>query len=285
MSDDDLMMFHPGSLSSPACAALDESWYCSDPIPALLVEDEGDDISSISSDGADGEGVDPSKTDKPRSIFPSYWKTTPSSPLQRSASPKCVRSLPAIDPLEHFGLKQLPSQEEEEEEDSINTYERTLRQCETQMKHVVIRKPSRPYESRPLWMGWFTQSAPSLSRASFNGGFLFSSRPTHSESALHVRTCKSALRQGKFSGKKNYKQHQHRVGFDPTIRVHPFERPVESWAPDGWSNWFGSWRWILLFVATTLPLDSLATLIACSMLLYATGGYVNDRHTYQCIIL
>jgi hypothetical protein len=152
--------------------------------------------------------------------------------LERSTSPKCVR----LDPYSHFGLEQ-----EKLDEGSINTYERTLRQCE-----VRVEQRQRPYrhESRPLWMGWFTSSAPSLRMA---GGMSFGRRPTQSqsESTLHVGPLKSVLRRGRFSngGVDPCPQEQQRrrtVNFNSIIQVHPFERPVESWAPDGWSSWFGS---------------------------------------------
>jgi hypothetical protein len=227
-------------------SSLDKLLSNDDTIPALLAttNDDGEDVSSISTTDGDHyeqkqeQPSSSSSSKKPRSIFKTYWKNTPESgnlppmpmPMPRSiahkrtSSPKSVR----MDPCSHFGIDQ-----EEDKDDSVNTYERTLRQCE-----VRVVQSRRPYESRPLWMGWFTHSAPSLRMAV---GMPFGRRATLSESTLHVEPPKSILRKGRFSSTDPRPQQQRRrsVDFNPTIQVHPFERPVESWAPDGWSSWFG----------------------------------------------
>ena len=199
------------------------------PIEELLAtNDLEQDFSSLSSDDENDDTTPPQQQDsRPRSIFQSYWKNdgTPDKPIriQRSPSPKCVLR----DPYRELGLLD----DEEEEEHLINTYERTLRHIEV----VDTTYRRRPYQSRPLWMEWFANSAPSL-RLSLNNNAFF--RQTKSDTALHQTTAKSALRKGRFGGGKPSTRACGHVKFQPVVHVHPFEPPVESWAPDGWSNWF-----------------------------------------------
>jgi hypothetical protein len=122
--------------------------------------------------------------------------------------------------------------EQDDEDQSMNTYERTLKSCE-----VIVVKKRSPYESLPLWMGWFTASAPSLMG---NRGLSISdcARASKSDSALHKPPLKSLLRAGRFSGHHPPTAASHHVHFRPVVQMYLFEPPQESWAPEGWSSWF-----------------------------------------------
>jgi hypothetical protein len=174
-----------------------------------------------------------------RSIFSKHWKATnPSSPygqsdptVQRSKSPKCVLRHP------HFGLYG-QHETKEDEEVSVNMYERSLENCETsrRVREERDRKHWRPYESRPL-ASWFS----SLPTLVLSESLL--PRSTQSDIALHKnRLLKPVLRKGRFSGTKTTIDESNKnshVSFESVIQVHSFERPMDQWAERGWSSWFG----------------------------------------------
>lgn len=171
-----------------------------------------------------------------------------------------------IDPYEHFGLVE-DCGEERVAEDSINTYERMLQ------KHEISahRNPGssvnpNPFESRPLWLSALfgtdsrqrsLASAPSLRRLETPGDRQ-GQRGTLSDTALLKTPKKSCLRRGRYSCgstlpdssraatvEHESKQKQREpadhaeVSFQPKIEIYFFHPPVESWAPKGWSKWFG----------------------------------------------
>lgn len=152
---------------------------------------------------------------------------------QRSKSPKCVLYHP------HFQLYAHVHVAETKTSGSVNTYESKLTSCETtrQEKEEKARKRWFPYENRPL-ASWLA-SAPSL--PSISGAF--APRHTQSDSALLAQNQrpKPVLRKGRFSldGIKDKTCKTNHVSFEPKIQVHSFEPPLDNWAPQGWSDWFG----------------------------------------------
>lgn len=219
-------------------------------------DDENDSLdSSVSSLSQEDEDESPlSVPSKPRSIFGNYWKAGGECPPKkiipptRSVSPMCVMADPYYQPpyssptldmlLSGHGVEQ-----QNEDDDSMNTYERTLKSCEVLPNWRL--PTTSPYENAPLWMSWFTKrnaSAPTLGLRGL-GGPLTRSRYVQSDSALHTTPLKSALRQGRFSGgvaKTSTTSLRNHVHFQPRIQVCSYQPPVESWAAEGWSQWFGS---------------------------------------------
>jgi len=216
---------------------------------------------------------------KPRSIFGSYWKTTSSpgddSPLSssrrrakivippsRALSPTSVlpttprnwQDHPFMPAYMHEGY----GDDEDEDEFSANTYEKTLKDCE-QLPTPPRLQSRSPYENPPLssWTSWFSgyQSDSCLLRAvaatssSWGRGDL--GRQVQSDSALLARPKASLLRQGRFSSmspnslpspprtKRSDVHPDHHVRFQAKIEVCEYHPPTESWAAEGWSLWFG----------------------------------------------
>jgi len=250
-------------LSHQIDASSDENFYVPPPPTHLEIqpktcdEDENDSqVSSISSISEDESAESPRLSSpgctKPRSIFDSYWKAEGETSGKQLCPPRSRSPMSVIvDPFSHqhaysatMELLQLEQAFREEcEADSINTYERTLKNCEVtpdwRKKHPFVS----PYMNPPLWMSWFTKnnaSAPSLRASGLYrmGAPLSQRRQVQSDSALHTTSLRSALRQGRFSLNKpatNARQ----VHFQPRIQVCSYQPPVESWAAEGWSQWFG----------------------------------------------
>mmetsp|Transcript_101485 Transcript_101485/g.293629 ORF Transcript_101485/g.293629 Transcript_101485/m.293629 type:complete len:277 (+) Transcript_101485:260-1090(+) len=201
---------------------------------------------------------------KPRSIFTNYWKTEGECPPKqllppRSMSPKCV----TMDPYSHQfyspTMEELLVQQALEEDDDLNTYERTLKDCEEErmMNWRKLNPLASPYENPPLWLSWFSTKTRNHSTRSLPvndltrmGGALTRSRQIQSDSALHTKPPASVLRQGRFS--QNNQQRatcctsnaaattSRHVHFQAQIKIHSYQPPMESWASEGWSEWFGS---------------------------------------------
>lgn len=216
-----------------------------------------------------------------RSIFADYWKTgpRPDSPLSRfPASPKHVMeevkplSLTRrriihntytynfdknANPFRFFGIEEdegrltstdLSTDDDENDCDSLNSYERHLQKSEVGVASEV-KHPRRSLTS------------PSLSRSMATMTLEGSRRKTQSDTALFVKAKKkpSCLRKSRFSfdsdsiesdsnrgvsynmGATNGERRPS-VSFEPMIKVHEFQEPVERWASNGWSNWFGTWQ-------------------------------------------
>lgn len=203
----------------------------------------------------------------PRSIFASYWETKgeggPTSPVcqkkhmvfppTRAVSPVSVMARNTTLGME--GILDLQrALQEDEEDDLLNTYERTLKDCE-----APRRKSLYPYQNAPLWMSWFShRSEPSLRPSLWSlgvapgggGAGLHRSRQGQSDSALLCATppLVSALRRGRFSSTKGVQVHNIRastppsgqhVRFQPRIEVRAYQPPMESWSAEGWSQLFG----------------------------------------------
>jgi hypothetical protein len=206
-------------------------------VPISIVSNESaiedDDMSSLSSD----EEPEMASPENPRSLFSNYWEKQGEAPsrklfLTRSPSPRCVMNH-TPDPYEHFGIV-------EEEEYSMNTYERLISHYE----EVSKSSRRRPYETRPLWASWFSSSTPALPTTRCSGGLLASvTSRFQSEPTLRSKPLPSVLREGRFSkGVPAFKgsvSHNRRVRFQAKIMVLSYQPPAESWAADGWSSRFG----------------------------------------------
>lgn len=219
-------------------------------------------VSSLSED--DSSRLTSPQSSKPRAIFDRYWKaegTTPSRKLcpPRSSSPMCVMAdpysyrppYPYDSEMALLWLEEEANSRPENDADSLNTYERTLNNCEVLPHWRVQQRMFSPYMNAPLWLSWFGKtnaSAPTLHR----GGNLSLARQVQSDSALHVKPLRSVLRQGRFSQKTTTAtssstntttkttNNAHHVHFQPRIQVCSYELPLENWAEQGWSQWFGS---------------------------------------------
>lgn len=142
---------------------------------------------------------------RPRSIFGGYWKNHEPIALQHKNHPTS-RSLPADWKLQ---------QEEESDQDTVEMYERTLKQKEG----VTPKRQLFP-----------NRSTPSL-RKSYGEAYL---RMANSSSQLNPRIkTKSCLRQ---KGKGSSGQH---VSFATKVKVMEYKIPKENRvAQEGWSKYF-----------------------------------------------
>ena len=200
-------------------------------------------------------------------------------PPTRALSPKSVMASNNPSMAHHqfkelqllFGLLEMPMDENDANDDdlTINTYERVLKDCEQSLPPppTLPQHASRlsPYYSHnpPLWTSWFLgnyhrHSEPSLRTQQHSQGRTISrSRQTQSDSALLPTPMGSALRTGRFSHSRStttpptasinptpcpkeaiIRERRH-VRFQARIQVHSYQVPVESWAAEGWSQWFG----------------------------------------------
>eukprot|EP00539_Tryblionella_compressa_P006824 CAMPEP_0178756438 /NCGR_PEP_ID=MMETSP0744-20121128/13275_1 /TAXON_ID=913974 /ORGANISM="Nitzschia punctata, Strain CCMP561" /LENGTH=258 /DNA_ID=CAMNT_0020410581 /DNA_START=47 /DNA_END=820 /DNA_ORIENTATION=+ len=224
--------------------------------------DEESVISTISNDEDSEENSQEQRIvdSVPRSIFSNYWKVDPkaaaatavSADHHHQTSIRANMTVATPDPYKYFGI-QHPNEVEEEkvEEDSVNTYERMLKQYEQQHQQCSTNSSStrRPYESRPLWMSFFGgncySSEPQLQLQSSHihktGAIIGTRRNVQSDTALLKTPQKSCLRRGRFSASSCQQDDDasshNKVSFQPKIQVHVFQPPVEKWAPSGWSDW------------------------------------------------
>ena len=183
-----------------------------------------------------------------------------------------------VDPYEHFGIAQDYYGDEDEEEEkgqpvqesdsSLNTYERMISGTESTMRNTAVNKKNKPSNVFDVWMSFFTNnngfaattaavahtrhSAPSLRDLDRQSN---KNRNIQSDPALIKSPSKSCLRRGRFSsvvkcpvdndapGDDNESSSGHSdrtvVQFETKVEVFEFQRPVESWAENGWSSWFG----------------------------------------------
>jgi hypothetical protein len=225
----------------------------------------------------------PQSPRRPRSIFGSYWQAeggdSPATrtkmvvPPSRALSPKSVMAPPNSSAMYDFkdllryGLD-IPTEEDGHDDDmSVNTYERMLKDCEQPAAPPLLSSARllSPYHNEPLWTSWFggtyhRHSEPSL-RHYPQGRRISRSRQTQSDSALLPSPMGSALRRGRFSSSSHMgetpasttsttttpcpqkdaaaPQPRRQVRFQARIQVHSYQPPVESWAAEGWSQWFG----------------------------------------------
>jgi hypothetical protein len=226
-------------------------------------EDDDSIVSTISNDDNDLE--EDSKiqmvSEVPRSIFSKYWKEQTGDEIRRTSSsslpqqkklPSCDNNI--MDGYKYFGIDrsevQRDSKVSEDENDSINTYERMLQQYEKPSQPQISKQTS--LSSRPSsWMTFFggksyhfSSSEPRLQHLGTKP-----TRCTQSDTALLKKPQKSCLRRGRFTStsgdvvdttnSNNPTNNNNRVSFQPKIEIKVFQPPVEKWAPSGWSDWFG----------------------------------------------
>jgi hypothetical protein len=159
------------------------------------------------------------------------------------------------DPYQFYGIeegKTSPTSEDDYDSDSLNSYEFNLRKNEAGIIAENHQRRSHTYPSLSLpEVGIRRMVELDRSQATFQ-----------SDTVLYAKTSRrlSCLRKSRFSfdtngnrkdddGSKNSnhakrkgEQHRTSVSFEPRIKVHLFVPPVEKWAPNGWSNWFGGWH-------------------------------------------
>jgi len=180
-----------------------------------------------------------------RSIFPSYRKSDPrlSRPSHSPSSTRCntYTYIYDRDPYHFFGIEDDGSKTSSTDSDSLNSYESVLHKNEV----GVIKDDCRR-----------SRTCPSLIRAGAGmDGIVLNSmgKTTQSDTILFAKT-RSCLRKSRFSldtGNNNGIQpskvqikgkSQTSVSFESIVKVHLFQPPVENWAQNGWSNWFGNWH-------------------------------------------
>eukprot|EP00529_Nitzschia_sp_RCC80_P029432 CAMPEP_0113466556 /NCGR_PEP_ID=MMETSP0014_2-20120614/14334_1 /TAXON_ID=2857 /ORGANISM="Nitzschia sp." /LENGTH=322 /DNA_ID=CAMNT_0000358785 /DNA_START=135 /DNA_END=1103 /DNA_ORIENTATION=- /assembly_acc=CAM_ASM_000159 len=155
----------------------------------------------------------------------------------------------------------------QESDSSLNTYERMISGAQsTKRNNKNKNKSSNVFN---VWMSFFTKndgtaatattrhSAPSLCDLDRQSNK--NTRNVQSDSDLIKSPSKSCLRRGRFSSvvvkspsvdfEAHEDDHDHEsssghsdrtvVQFETNVQVFEFQRPVESWAENGWSSWFG----------------------------------------------
>ena len=201
-----------------------------------------------------------------RSIFSSYWKTDPrpsrplpSRPLHspsRTSSQIDKRQRPQRrqihktytytfdrDPYHFFGIEEDETKTSttfyDGDSDSLNSYESVLHNSEV---GIIENDCTRSRSCTSLFRAEGGMDGMVLSRAE---------KMTQSDTILYTKTRKSCLRKSRFSfdtdnngGTQLTKggsmgKHRTSVSFESKIKVHLFQSPVEKWAENGWSNWFG----------------------------------------------
>ena len=205
----------PVAPMSPRSVFLDESPSSPPPLDRVTVCStcDGDDSISISS-------VSSNEEEQPRSIFKTFWEKN-----QRDSQSMTVPRAPILPFVCQTGG---------DEDSSVNTYERTLQQRE---------RPSPRSRRRIFSRRYLSESSPTL--AQYPGiPHDRHLRKTQSNPLLTKQPMASCLRQSRFSGSfcaiKESSSHSERlsVSFREAPDVHVFERPLERWAAEGWSNWF-----------------------------------------------
>ena len=210
-----------GSVSSSTTPPLDQVTTCS--------EDCSDDVSSVSScsiaEDPDSEftfSFQPKSSSSPRSIFKQFWGVQGQShklhrPVPKEISTQVLRLLT------------------EEECSSQNVYEETLREREEDAEAGIAPKRRSIFHNT-----YKSASTPSLRTQK-----CFDFRKIQSTSALGQRPAKSCLRPSRYapSGTANRQRTSERssdnsVHFSEKLEVTVFQPSLESYAQEGWSDFF-----------------------------------------------
>mmetsp|Transcript_62936 Transcript_62936/g.153248 ORF Transcript_62936/g.153248 Transcript_62936/m.153248 type:complete len:329 (+) Transcript_62936:335-1321(+) len=156
----------------------------------------------------------------------------------------------------------------QESDSSLNTYERMVSGAESSNRNTNNKNNNKSSNVFNVWMSFFTKndgtaatttpttrhSAPSL-RDLVDRQSNKNTRNAQSDPALIKSPSKSCLRRGRFSsvvksppveddealedGSSSGHSDRTVVQFETNVQVFEFQRPVESWAENGWSSWFG----------------------------------------------
>jgi hypothetical protein len=190
------------------------------------------DVSSLSSADEYNEEKEAVKAvhhvqDSPRSIFTSYWSRT--CPIDLKRLP-----LPLIVSTADLGNTQQGSNEA----DSVNTYERVLRNYEQSRPPLPVL-PQQQRLHRGLGnclslpqLARAVQSAPlSTTRLTLSTSVLESRRRTAPPCLRPRRTVSDDERQQEVSSSQT-------VRFSDTVEIMEFTPPAAMWAPKGWSDYF-----------------------------------------------
>jgi hypothetical protein len=167
------------------------------------------DVSSVSSDEDNDiileQGRGSAKDQQPRTIFTSYWSHSCNIGLNR---------LPLIAPVDG------------NDRDSVNTYERMLRDYEQAAPYRLHR--SQHSMSLPQ-LGWATRPAPvTTTRKAYSSSVLETKR---APSCLRPRRNKRCLTAGGQVSSSS-------VRFNDTVEIMEFPSLDVAWAPNGWSTYF-----------------------------------------------
>eukprot|EP00529_Nitzschia_sp_RCC80_P029272 CAMPEP_0113475264 /NCGR_PEP_ID=MMETSP0014_2-20120614/19026_1 /TAXON_ID=2857 /ORGANISM="Nitzschia sp." /LENGTH=326 /DNA_ID=CAMNT_0000368169 /DNA_START=257 /DNA_END=1237 /DNA_ORIENTATION=- /assembly_acc=CAM_ASM_000159 len=156
----------------------------------------------------------------------------------------------------------------QESDSSLNTYERMVSGAESSNRNTNNKNNNKSSNVFNVWMSFFTKndgtaatttpttrhSAPSL-RDLVDRQSNKNTRNAQSDPALIKSPSKSCLRRGRFSsvvksppveddealedGSSSGHSDRTVVQFETNVQVFEFQRPVETWAENGWSSWFG----------------------------------------------
>jgi len=199
-----------------------------------------------------------------RSIFSAYWKTDQrpsrslspiSSEVEKLLHPQRRRIQKTFtytydrDPYQYFGIEEdegKTSSTDDDDSDSLNSYEHDLHNNEVKVTRNSCRRsrlcPSLSYDEVGINRmahgsaekavqsdtALFAKTSPSLQRLSCLRKNRFSLDTDNSNSNL----AQSNRRKGKG-------EHRTSVTFEPKIQVVLYSPPMEKWAPNKWSEWFG----------------------------------------------
>jgi len=205
----------------------------------------------ILGDTGDVESISKSSLSRARrSIFGSYWQQNKnqnsqkvpaqqSRAIQRSKSPKCVLRHP------HVQVYASPDQgivyESQGDQGGRVSCSVTGDKDNSPLneKEATSKQMSRTYESRPLPLSSIWKSLPAF--FTDESSKVLVPRPIKSDTALDAKLLKSNLRKGRFSGESMSRDSRSKVAnvtFQPMIKVHSFEPPMDRWAESGWSKLF-----------------------------------------------
>jgi hypothetical protein len=190
------------------------------------------DVSSLSSADEYNEERESVKAvhqvqDSPRSIFTSYWSRTCPIDLKRLPLPLIVLTEDLVN-----------IQQGTNEADSVNTYERVLRDHEQSRPPLPVL-PQQQRLHRGLGnclslpqLARAAQPAPlSSTRLNLSTSVLESRRRTAPPCLRPRRTASDGERQQEVSSSQT-------VRFSDTVEIMEFTPPAAMWAPKGWSDYF-----------------------------------------------
>jgi hypothetical protein len=206
--DQDQLQTYFDTFSSLSLPPLDQVTICSE------LDSSSSDVSSVSSDEDDGTTTSQQSPVVPRAIFGRYWEKKGGAPaLSKTA------------PTRHV---------DDEVSCGSYTYERTLKVQESQCGKVVST-PQSPTR-RTIFKSCVSESSPTLIAMMLQQEQL---RKTQSTSALTKKP--SCLRSSRFAAaprRESSDSLDRSVTFSTKVDIVVFQRPVELWAPKGWSDYF-----------------------------------------------
>jgi len=204
-------------------------------VSSLSCDEDNDDASSVSTISA-GDDATTTSTHRRRSIFKPYWETkgetkTKLEPARRATVPRNLMIPTTIHPEILASMQVLPATPDRTST-SENSYERTLQAKESP-------------DSRRKIFGqgcWSRSSEPALTLQAL-APQLTCLRKAKSDSMLQTpgQPRSSCLRRGRFScssATSSSSSSDASVTFKEDVSVYVFQKSVERFAHEGWSQWF-----------------------------------------------